>query len=213
MSPPAVQSPLSRFALIRCVFKLVRKYRRLASCAVRPMGLIYYCAEGLKFLIWSKLAQSALRERGSNQEWDNMRHGPSHYRILAIMLCALITGNFPVAAAAIPRATRAVRPAHAAIRHRAISRYGVPTFADSSKDDVTEYDDPVVRKAAVEALGRYNGSVVAIDPTSGRLLSLLDDQAGDCRGRFAGRCGHTRHDDSRRPAQVLESHRSAGAFQ
>src|SRR5258705_10338081 len=105
-----------------------------------------------------------------------MRHVPSHYRILAIMLCALITGNFPVAAAEIPRATRAVRPAHAAIRHRAISRYGVPTFADSSKDDVTEYDDPVVRKAAVDALGRFNGSVVAIDPSTGRLLSVVNQK-------------------------------------
>src|SRR5258705_7893906 len=105
-----------------------------------------------------------------------MRHVPSHYRILAIMLCALITGNFPVAAAATPRATRAVRPAHAAIRHRAISRYGVPTFADSSKDDVTTNDDPVVREAAVEALGRYNGSVVAIDPSTGRLLSVVNQK-------------------------------------
>src|SRR6195256_295774 len=105
-----------------------------------------------------------------------MRHCPSHYRVFAIMLCALIIGNFPVPAAAAPRATRAARPAHAAIRHRAISRYGVPTFADSSKDDVTEYDDPVVRKAAVEALGRYNGSVVAIDPTSGRLLSVVNQK-------------------------------------
>jgi penicillin-binding protein 2 len=92
------------------------------------------------------------------------------------MLCALIIGNFPVPAAAIPRATRGVRPAHAAIRHSAISRYGVPTFADSSKDDVTEFDDPVVRKAAVEALGRYNGSVVAIDPTNGRLLSVVNQK-------------------------------------
>ncbi len=103
-----------------------------------------------------------------------MTHRPSYYRIFAIVLCALIIGNFPVPAAASPRATRTVRHSHAAIRHSAISRYGVPTFADSSKDDVTQYDDPVVRKAAVEALGRYNGSVVAIDPTNGRLLSVVN---------------------------------------
>src|ERR1700686_1723466 len=98
-----------------------------------------------------------------------MRHRPSHDRMLAIILslCVLFAGNFPVFAAARPRALPGVRPAHAAIRQSAILRYGVPTFADSSKDDVTEFDDPVVRKAAVEALGRYNGSVVAIDPTSG----------------------------------------------
>src|SRR5713101_6130674 len=103
-----------------------------------------------------------------------MTHRPSYYRIFAIVLCALIIGNFPVPAAASPRATRAVRHSHAAIRHSAISRYGVPTFADSSKDDVTQYDDPVVRKAAVEALGRYNGSVVAIDPSNGRILTVVN---------------------------------------
>src|SRR5882762_6925644 len=120
----------SCFALIGCVFKLVRKYQRLAPCVVRLMCLIYYCAVGLRSPNIDELAQSALRERGSGPKRDTMRLGSSHYRIFAIMLCALIIGNFPVPAAAIPRATRAVRPAHAAIRHRAISRYGVPTFAD-----------------------------------------------------------------------------------
>src|SRR5258708_39216098 len=100
-----------------------------------------------------------------------MTHRPSYNRILAIVLCALIIGNFPAPAAGSPRATRTVRHAHAAIRHSAISRYGVPTFADSSKDDVTDYDDPAVRNAAVAAPGRYTGSVVATGPTNGRLLS------------------------------------------
>lgn len=86
-------------------------------------------------------------------------------------------GNFPIpAAAAAPRATRTVRHTHAAIRHSGIARYGVPTFADSTKDDVIAYDDPVVRQAAVEALGRYNGSVVAIDPSTGRLLSVVNQK-------------------------------------
>jgi cell division protein FtsI/penicillin-binding protein 2 len=53
---------------------------------------------------------------------------------------------------------------------------GVPTFADSTKDDVTEFDDPVVRAAAVKALGRYNGSVVAIDPATGRILSVVNQR-------------------------------------
>src|SRR4029077_20960920 len=31
-------------------------------------------------------------------------------------------------------------------------------------------------KAAIEALGRYNGSVVAIDPSSGRVLSIVNQR-------------------------------------
>ena len=38
------------------------------------------------------------------------------------------------------------------------------------------YDDPVVRQAAVAALGRYNGSVVALDPNSGRILSVVNQK-------------------------------------
>jgi len=53
---------------------------------------------------------------------------------------------------------------------------GVPTFADSAAEDAAEYDDPVVRQAAVSALGRYNGSVVAIDPNTGRLLTVVNQK-------------------------------------
>ncbi len=99
-----------------------------------------------------------------------MTYRPRQYRILAIALCALITGNLPALAA--PRS----RTARASIRHSSSSRYGVPTFTDSSKDDITESDDPVVRKAAVDALGRYNGSVVAVDPSNGRILTIVNQK-------------------------------------
>src|SRR6266704_1900124 len=58
--------------------------------------------------------------------------------------------------------------------HRYVSRYrgGVPTFADSSGADNGAYDDPIVRAAAVFALGRYNGAVVAVDPNTGRILKV-----------------------------------------
>lgn len=64
--------------------------------------------------------------------------------------------------------------ARASVKRTSSSRYGVPTFTDSEKGDITAYDDPVVRKAAVDALGRYNGSVVAIDPSNGRILSIVN---------------------------------------
>ncbi len=54
--------------------------------------------------------------------------------------------------------------------------YGIPTYADSTKDDIVGFDDPVVREIAVEALGRYNGSVVAVDPNTGRVLSIVNQR-------------------------------------
>ena len=97
-----------------------------------------------------------------------MMSRPNHFRFLAILLCLAIAGSSPALAAPAPRASRA------SIKRSSSSRYGVPTFTDSEKGDVSAYDDPVVRKAAVDALGRYNGSVVAIDPTSGRILTVVN---------------------------------------
>jgi cell division protein FtsI/penicillin-binding protein 2 len=102
---------------------------------------------------------------------------PSYLRFsaqfLAIVFCLLITGNLPGLAAARTRAAHATR---ASIRRSTSAVYGVPTFTDSTKDDVADYDDPMVRKASIEALGRYNGSVVAIDPSNGRILSIVNQK-------------------------------------
>lgn len=52
----------------------------------------------------------------------------------------------------------------------------VPTYADSTRDDIAEFDDPAVREAAVEALGRFNGSVVVVDADTGRILSIVNQR-------------------------------------
>jgi penicillin-binding protein 2 len=106
----------------------------------------------------------------SRSEQLTMTYRSSHLRFLAILLCISIAGSSPALAAPAPRATRT----RASIKRSSSSRYGVPTFTDSEKGDVTAFDDPIVRKAAVDALGRYNGSVVAIDPTSGRVLTVVN---------------------------------------
>jgi len=92
-------------------------------------------------------------------------------RVIAIVLCLLIAGALPAFSARKPRA--ALRTS---VRHHSVSRHGGPTLADSLKDDITEYDEPAVRKAAIESMGRYNGSVVAIDPSSGRILSVVNQK-------------------------------------
>jgi penicillin-binding protein 2 len=51
-----------------------------------------------------------------------------------------------------------------------------PTYADSVSADDPSFDNPVVREAAVEALGRYNGSVVAVDPNTGRILTVVNQK-------------------------------------
>ncbi len=87
---------------------------------------------------------------------------------LAMLLATLCAIPLPASPATGTRSPRA---------HRYVTRYrGVPTFADSSSADDGTYDDPVVRAAAVSALGRYNGAVVAVDPNSGRILTVVNQK-------------------------------------
>ena len=51
-----------------------------------------------------------------------------------------------------------------------------PTFADSTEGDRVDGEDLIVRRAAVQALGPYNGSIVAVDPQSGRILALVNQK-------------------------------------
>jgi len=62
-------------------------------------------------------------------------------------------------------------------RHRTTHRYrGVPTYTDPTQGDNADSDDPVVRQIAVDALGHSNGSVVAVDPESGRILTIVNQK-------------------------------------
>jgi penicillin-binding protein 2 len=51
-----------------------------------------------------------------------------------------------------------------------------PTFADSTAGDNVDGEDLVIRRAAVDALGNYNGSVVVVDPANGRVLTMVNQK-------------------------------------
>ncbi|HWC95635.1 MAG TPA: penicillin-binding transpeptidase domain-containing protein [Candidatus Sulfopaludibacter sp.] len=51
-----------------------------------------------------------------------------------------------------------------------------PTYADSTAGDTVDGDDLVIRRAAVEALGNYNGSVLVADPQTGRVLTIVNQK-------------------------------------
>lgn len=77
-------------------------------------------------------------------------------------------------------------PASHALVHRASYQSGgpvvrggpwtEPTFADSTVGDNVDGEDLEVRRAAVDALGAYNGSVVVVDPATGRILTIVNQK-------------------------------------
>ncbi len=65
----------------------------------------------------------------------------------------------------------------ATARRRYYGRFSTSSFAsDITEGDVTAGEDPVVRQAAIDALGNMNGTVVAIEPTSGRILAMVNQK-------------------------------------
>src|SRR5213076_2424142 len=73
------------------------------------------------------------------------------------------------------RSRRVVRTGHR--RRRYYEHFTASSFMDDvTEGDVTAGEDPIVRQAAIEALGNLNGTVVAIEPTSGRILAMVNQK-------------------------------------
>lgn len=65
-----------------------------------------------------------------------------------------------------------------AVRHRYYEHFTGDSFAESdiTAGDVTAGEDPVVRAALLSALGNMNGTALAIDPSSGRILGMVNQK-------------------------------------
>jgi penicillin-binding protein 2 len=99
--------------------------------------------------------------------------------VAAALLISSLALPLPAAEpAAKPIVSSTAKKAKKSKKHLAPSSYRgyAPTYADSVSADDPTFDDPIVRSAAVEALGRYNGSVVAVDPNTGRILTVVNQK-------------------------------------
>jgi penicillin-binding protein 2 len=73
-----------------------------------------------------------------------------------------------------------VRRVSVTTRHRRrhyYERFNMSSFVeDGTNGDISAGEDSIVRQAAIGALGNMNGSVVAIEPTSGRILAMVNQK-------------------------------------
>jgi cell division protein FtsI/penicillin-binding protein 2 len=76
-----------------------------------------------------------------------------------------------------PKTSHTRRVSYRHRRHRYYEVFTTSSFADHvTEGDITAGEDPVVRQAAIDALGNMNGTVVAIDPTNGRILAMVNQK-------------------------------------
>jgi len=76
-----------------------------------------------------------------------------------------------------PAVTKKIVARRSRRRPRYVERFYTSSFADDvTSGDVTAGEDPVVRAAAIDALGNMNGTVVALDPSTGRILAMVNQR-------------------------------------
>jgi penicillin-binding protein 2 len=90
-----------------------------------------------------------------------------------------------VRAASYTTSTRLVRGRGGRLRRVRVSgrrvygeHFSADSFAQSdiTQGDITAGEDPVVRQAAIDALGNMYGTAVAIDPKTGRILAMVNQK-------------------------------------
>jgi beta-lactamase class D len=81
-------------------------------------------------------------------------------------------------AVATTRTGARVHRASLSRRHVSYERFTASSFITGAAgaDDITTGEDPVVRQAAIDALGDMNGTAVVIDPANGRILAMVNQK-------------------------------------
>ncbi|MBZ5593266.1 MAG: penicillin-binding protein [Acidobacteriia bacterium] len=105
-----------------------------------------------------------------------------------VLVCCLVAGNLSAVTTTKKKKKRAHASAQAVavtqvsatrkVRHRKArySPWTEPTYADSTSGDNVDGEDLAVRRAAVDALGPFNGAVVVADPNTGRVLTMVNQK-------------------------------------
>jgi cell division protein FtsI/penicillin-binding protein 2 len=94
-------------------------------------------------------------------------------------MAANTTGKSSTAPATAKKAPAPAKPAarasQTAQKRRAV-RAIEPAYASATVGDIVDGEDLMVRRAAVEALGPRAGTVVVVDPNTGRVLSIVNQK-------------------------------------
>ena len=66
---------------------------------------------------------------------------------------------------------------HARPRYRRVwNPWKLSSYGEPAEFDNPAGEDPVIRQAALEAIGNWNGSIVVVDPNTGRILSMVNQK-------------------------------------
>jgi penicillin-binding protein 2 len=164
--------------------RLALNFRNLHRIA----ALLAIAATGLFFAPGTALSQTARAKRSATRKpvHKALRKPVKTAHSAARLRAHTVRRTATRAAVIHTGTTAAVRTtvSHRRRKRRAFySPWTEPTYADSTAGDNAGADDPVVRKAAIDALGPFNGTVVVADPQNGRILTMVNQKLG-LKGAF-----------------------------
>ncbi len=132
----------------------------LAKNPLLSLTIILCLAPGLMFGANRKKAKrGSAAHRAASSRSHNKRNSSSHRARLAA------SKHIPTSHVSRLRSRRLIW-----------NPWSEPTFADSTSTDFVDGEDLAVRRAAVDALGPFNGTVVVADPNNGRILSMVNQK-------------------------------------
>jgi membrane carboxypeptidase/penicillin-binding protein len=159
---------------------------RLSCELVACLGLVAYAASAVALDVPQKVHHTK-----TEPHLRQTHHAAVHHATAAAKPSSPHTAAHTAAHTAtshsVSRSTSvhsASAPAH--LRHASLSvrhhhyyeRFTANSFVAGTlgQGDVTTGEDPVVRQAAIDALGDMNGTAVVINPSTGRILAMVNQQ-------------------------------------
>lgn len=141
------------------------------------LRLVFLFAFAVPSALWALPADTAGSLTGATVH--PKRHGTLHVRHHSHARSSVHRStihNSPHVRSVVVASHRKVHHARRHHRHRRYyERFSASSYAqDQTVGDVTAGEDPVVRQAAIAALGDMNGTVVVINPDNGRILAMVN---------------------------------------
>ncbi|MGA2963454.1 MAG: penicillin-binding transpeptidase domain-containing protein [Candidatus Korobacteraceae bacterium] len=146
-------------------------FRRTVKAVMVSLLALVFCTASFAATVssrkYSRTSKQKIAENASAQKRINRaRHNRSVARTGTAQRTTAASGN-------VARVSQ----------RRYAERFHTSSFAaNQGLGDVTGGEDPVVRAAAMEALGKMNGTVVVIDPESGRILAMVNQKLALSQG-------------------------------
>lgn len=142
---------------------------------VRVVGVVL-----VSLMLGSGVEAVALTSSGSTTHRSS---GTSHSSVKKTRATAKRSSKTTKVSASTTRRRRGAKTRLAVRRTRHYEHFSASSYADNlTLGDVTDGEDPVVRAAAIEALGNMNGTALVIDPSNGRILAMVNQKLALSRG-------------------------------